>query len=248
MARGPAAGVAVEEPLAGRVPWRWWEALAVFALAFVLSGVLIVLAATAVSAPDALLLSLPALFVVLLIVTLGYVRLRYPGATPLLFGSRRPTVRDLAVGAGLGVGGFVVINLLVVSAAAGLVRLTGAEVPEVQAELRRLALDADTAPMLFLSAVILAPLAEELFFRGMLFQSLRSGLGAPAGMVLSAAAFSAAHAEGTVLATTLVIATIFPLGLLLAWLLHRRGTLVVPVVVHGVFNLLGVLAMWVGFD
>jgi membrane protease YdiL (CAAX protease family) len=229
------------------VPWRWWEALAVMVIAFVLSSALVLLVTTALPAPAALTVSLPALFVVLVVVTLAYVGLRYPRALALLFGRRRPTLRDAAVGLGLGVACFLVINLVLGVALQTLMRLTGVELPELQAELRRLALNADTAPILFVSAVILAPIAEELFFRGMLFQSLRTRLGVPLSMVLSAVAFSLAHAEATVLATGLVVATIFPLGLFLAWILARRETLLVPMVVHGVFNLLGVLVLWAGF-
>jgi membrane protease YdiL (CAAX protease family) len=240
------AGAAADVP--ARVPWRWWEALAVFAVTFVVSGIAVAVAAMSLSAPAALTLSLPALFVVLIVATLGYVRLRYPRALRLLFGPRRPGVGDLAVAIGFGFGGFLVINLLLSLALDTIAHTTGLELPEVQAELRRLALNADTAPILFVSAVLLAPLAEELFFRGMLFQSLRTHHGLRLGMILSAAAFSLAHLEPSVLATVLVTASIFPLGLLLAWLLARRGTLAVPVVVHGVFNLLGVAAIWVGLD
>lgn len=39
---------------------------------------------------------------------------------------------------------------------------------------------------------------------------------------------------------------IFPLGLYLCWLLHRRATLVTPIVAHAVFNLLGVAGLATG--
>ncbi len=81
---------------------------------------------------------------------------------------------------------------------------------------------------------LLAPVAEELLFRGFLFSALaRSRVGVIAAAIITSAAWTALHVNRTELA----YAQLFASGLLLSWLLVRTGSLRVPILVHVLFNM-----------
>jgi membrane protease YdiL (CAAX protease family) len=80
---------------------------------------------------------------------------------------------------------------------------------------------------------ILAPVAEELLFRGFMFPALaESRLGFTGAAIVVSAAWTALHVDRT----TLAMAQLFVAGLLLSWLLVRTGSLRVPMLCHVVFN------------
>lgn len=87
----------------------------------------------------------------------------------------------------------------------------------------------------------LIPLAEEVFFRGIVYRWLRKHWG-PAGSVpASAVVFGAAHAV-----FPLVAITAFLVGLVLAVVYERSGTLWASVIVHAVFNSVSLSVMFLG--
>ncbi len=85
-------------------------------------------------------------------------------------------------------------------------------------------------------AVFMAPLFEEIFFRGFLLRGFSSSWGWPAGACVSAAVFGAAHLQLD------VFVPLFALGLALAWVYKRTGSLWTSIAFHAVFNGLSVLA------
>ncbi|HTL52871.1 MAG TPA: type II CAAX endopeptidase family protein [Planctomycetota bacterium] len=93
---------------------------------------------------------------------------------------------------------------------------------------------------LFLAAVVLAPLLEELFFRGFLYGGLRRWMSAPAAMVLSAAVFAAMHPMQNHL-------PIFFLGMFLAYTYEKTGNLGASMAVHFTHNLIVTLVMGLAF-
>ena len=85
-----------------------------------------------------------------------------------------------------------------------------------------------------LAVAIVAPIAEEFFFRGFLYQALRRWRGPGQAAVLSALFFAIAHG-----APVLIIA-IFPLGIVLAYLFERQGSSVTATIAaHAIFNSIG---------
>lgn len=86
-----------------------------------------------------------------------------------------------------------------------------------------------------LLAVVIAPLFEEIFFRGFLFRAFASSWGWLAGAVASAAVFGVAHAQFD------VFLPLFVLGLMLAWVYQRTGSLWTAISLHALFNGLSVL-------
>jgi hypothetical protein len=107
--------------------------------------------------------------------------------------------------------------------------------PELQEPVRILAgtvRDGDLVGFLSyaLAAVVITPLAEEILFRGLLFGWLRRSLGAVAAALVSGALFAAVHFSLTALAQLVI------LGVFLAYLYQRSGSLWVAAFFHAVFN------------
>jgi uncharacterized protein len=95
---------------------------------------------------------------------------------------------------------------------------------------------------LFVVAVVAAPIAEETYFRGWIFTSLRFRLGVWPAAIISALLFALAHYEST----HLYALAVFPLGLILAALRARTGSARTSMVFHAVNNLLAFLSAGVG--
>ena len=81
-------------------------------------------------------------------------------------------------------------------------------------------------------AAVFAPVAEELLFRGWLYTSLRAVFGAAASIVVVSVLFALAHWERT----HLYALAVFPVGLGLAWIRERTGSIKASMAVHGFYN------------
>ena len=86
-------------------------------------------------------------------------------------------------------------------------------------------------------AVVVAPLAEETFFRGFTFQGIKKRYGYGWGLFLSALLFSLAHMSPSGLVP------IFILGLMLAWLYNKTGSIWPCIIVHCVYNSIALVFM-----
>jgi membrane protease YdiL (CAAX protease family) len=87
-------------------------------------------------------------------------------------------------------------------------------------------------------AVLVAPLLEETFFRGFVFQGFSRSWGPLAGAVVSALVFALWHQQLSVLIP------IFGLGLLLAAAFYWTKSIYTNIAFHAVFNALGIIAWW----
>ena len=83
--------------------------------------------------------------------------------------------------------------------------------------------------MLVMAGVV-APFAEELVFRGLLFPWLRARLGVPAATFLSALCFATLHGAAILIPALTVV------GVAFAVIYQRCGSLWPAIVAHGVFN------------
>jgi membrane protease YdiL (CAAX protease family) len=98
----------------------------------------------------------------------------------------------------------------------------------------------EAAWFLTLLAVVV-PVGEEVFFRGLVYGALRARWGVAVAAVASALFFTAVHLQ-------LVHALpIFLLGVVLAVLYERTGTLIPAVIAHSVNNVVAVVALWRGW-
>lgn len=86
-----------------------------------------------------------------------------------------------------------------------------------------------------LLAVVAAPFFEEVVFRGFIFQGLASSWGTVPGILVSAAVFSATHAQLT------VFVPLFILGVVLAWVFYYTRSLWTSIALHAIFNSIAVL-------
>ena len=94
-----------------------------------------------------------------------------------------------------------------------------------------------------LAIVILAPIAEELFFRGVVFNAFLRERGPRLAYLGSAALFAVIHLS------IVALIPIFLLGLALAWVYDRTGSILAPIVMHAVVNGASVLiALLVRFE
>lgn len=82
----------------------------------------------------------------------------------------------------------------------------------------------------FIAAVIAAPFAEEVFFRGFFFQGLRQRFGWVTAMLLSSAVFASAHLMLVALLPT------FLLGCVLAYVYHRSNSIWPGMIIHCLVN------------
>jgi uncharacterized protein len=86
--------------------------------------------------------------------------------------------------------------------------------------------------MLFVLAVGLAPITEEFLFRGWIYTSLRFRFGMWPAILASAALFGGAHYEDT----HLYAAAVFPVGIALAAIRERTGSVKTSMLFHAVNN------------
>jgi membrane protease YdiL (CAAX protease family) len=90
--------------------------------------------------------------------------------------------------------------------------------------------------LVVVAIVVFAPIAEELFFRGIVFNAWLRESGRRWAYIGSAALFAVIHLS---LASLLPI---FLLGLALAWVYQRTGNLLAPIVMHATVNGISVAA------
>ena len=129
----------------------------------------------------------------------------------------------------------IVIYSVVLSAAGA-----DAAVPK-QEDLDQLFSNPAILPLTGLATVIMAPLAEEIFFRGFIFGGLVRPLGLVGAMVVSGFIFGAFHIQsagsvGLLLPFGLV-------GMLFAWLYYRTGSILPNMGAHFLFNLVSFIAL-----
>jgi len=94
-------------------------------------------------------------------------------------------------------------------------------------------------------AFVIAPIGEELFFRGILFRTLRDRHGFWVGAVGSAFGFGLIHfIPGDAADAALLMVAMFFTGLGLCYIYERRGTLVAPIAAHITFNVIGIVLIF----
>jgi membrane protease YdiL (CAAX protease family) len=151
--------------------------------------------------------------------------LRSAGRSLALWGFRRPTRAYFwVVPAGLGaVYAFSVAHDALVH-------------PHEQAIVSEFPHSAVGVIMFVLVAVVMAPVFEEIVFRGFLFRGLANSLGWVWAGLISAAVFGGAHLQLD------VFLPLAALGFILAWAYHHTGSLWTNITMHAIFNAIAVLA------
>lgn len=93
-------------------------------------------------------------------------------------------------------------------------------------------------PLLWLALMVMAPLAEEIFFRGFLFKGIEgSKLGPAVAIIITALAWSVMHLQYDIYG----IAGLFVGGLLLGFARLRSNSIYPPIVMHALQNLIATI-------
>ncbi|MBS3734294.1 MAG: CPBP family intramembrane metalloprotease [Phycisphaerae bacterium] len=94
--------------------------------------------------------------------------------------------------------------------------------------------------LIVVSVIGLAPLAEELFFRGLVQSMLRRYTGRPwAALIGTSACFASVH-----VATPHHVPALFALGIALGYNYERTGRLIAPIGIHTLFNAVTIIAWY----
>lgn len=83
----------------------------------------------------------------------------------------------------------------------------------------------------FVSAAIISPLYEEIFYRGFLYRFFQSRCGILSGMLLSSVIFTIVH-----IPTYNTLPVNFVSALVFAWVYQKTGSVIPSIIIHGVFN------------
>ena len=243
------------EELPAKATWRWWEAIIAFLLTW-LAGQLATLPLLALFNPEttgpiggeALFLGIVSNTVTMVLLVV-WLRTAHPAWAEIIgWPDRSRIVRELAVGAGLGI--LVRIASAIVATAVVFV-LRGASDQPVDLPTQ---IDPDLAGWSLVSfaifAVIAAPVLEEFFFRGLLFRSIADRRGFWIGAIVSAVAFGAFHllTPGDGFEVLALGITHVGTGLGLAWIYWTRKNLLASIAGHAVFNLIAVVTIIAGWE
>ncbi|MGA7086805.1 MAG: type II CAAX endopeptidase family protein [Candidatus Dormiibacterota bacterium] len=96
-----------------------------------------------------------------------------------------------------------------------------------------------------ISLAVIAPVVEEVVFRGFIYGGLRTRLGVALSVVVSAALFALAHTFSVGGSILLLGPSLFLAGVALALVYERTRSLVPGMVLHASFNLIAVVAIFV---
>jgi membrane protease YdiL (CAAX protease family) len=244
----PAAGRVHRRAPGGRgSTWTWWEAVGVYLGCLFVTSLLAVPFVGAGAGPNDV--SLIVVSAVGAIVTVGILVLwlskAHPGWAHVVgFPTRLwPEVRagvgfglllypGIALGVGLVISG-------IVSALAGHQVSPPRQVPTDTS--------AFAVTVTAVYAILIAPVHEELFFRGILFRSIRDRYGFGAGATFSGLAFGLVHYIGghsSFFSNLLLMVIMVFTGFALAFLYERRGNIVASMLAHATFNAIGVIAIF----
>jgi membrane protease YdiL (CAAX protease family) len=102
-----------------------------------------------------------------------------------------------------------------------------------------------TVAMAFIVAAVVAPLVEEAFFRGVLYQWLRGDLGVAPAVVLDGLLFASAHLVSGVAGLWKLLPVLFVMGCVLCLTFQRTRSLFASMLLHGTNNGLAIVVLLV---
>lgn len=192
-------------------------------------------ASTSLKAED--VLSSSVISFVMLAIIFGFLMIRKLSPTEL-FGLRKVGVLKAGVLGGLLIAALFPFLMVVTLIMQVLLRGQAKEQDVVQ--FFREAAGANQIPSIaamFFMAVVVAPIFEEIVFRGYLYAVFKKWAGPAASLIFTAALFAALHVSVTVLPSLLVLA----IALTIAY--EWSGSLLVPIAMHASFNAIQLITL-----
>jgi uncharacterized protein len=217
------------------VPWQPWEAVPVALGAFVATALASLILAAITGGIGGISYQLTVLVfpVALAAFTVLWVSLRYRAVVDLRLGSTRPRT-DVVLGGLFGVALFAATTLAVFPIVRFLWELIAGHPPS---PITQPVVPADPGPAQLvvgvIAVIVAAPVGEELFFRGMIFGSLRTRFGFWAAGAMSSLVFALVHVQPPLMVLMFFVG--FGLALIYEW----RGSLAASIAAHAAFNLIG---------
>lgn len=217
------------------------DVVVVLAVAYVLAGVVTTQASAQLDGALAEAVALTSFGLVMGVATVGWVLARRgPDGLRGVLGPR-PAWRHLAVAATVGAGAGVVLNVALPPLLEVVLDQVGLDPPTVQQTHRQVLTAPDSRLVAAAGVLMIAPLGEELVFRGLAFRALRQRLAAAAAVPVSALLFAGMHVAGAdPLGAAFLVVTLGLVGVALAVLVERQQHLWGAVVGHAFFNGVGV--------
>jgi membrane protease YdiL (CAAX protease family) len=99
----------------------------------------------------------------------------------------------------------------------------------------------ESPALLFFVGIVLAPIMEEIFFRGFLFRGFRQRYGLNTALILSSFIFALSHMQLAALLPT------FLLGGVLAYMAHRSNSVFPGMILHFMINAWGFCALFAAY-
>jgi hypothetical protein len=234
----------VTDDLRPKASWSWYEALVVYIVAFLIAG-LATLPLIRLMEPETdltnIVLTTAAALVILGVVLLWLSTYHKGWLRVMRLPERGAWGKEIGAGVLFGLGLYPVILFVVAGLLTYLLQTISGENVEAPEQVGD-HLPAIGTALTIVYAIVIAPIGEELFFRGVLFRALRDRHGFWVGAVGSAIAFGLIHYIPDAAAdTALLMIAMFFTGIALCFLYERRGTIVAPLAAHVTFNMIGIV-------
>jgi membrane protease YdiL (CAAX protease family) len=229
-----------------KATWSWYEALVVYIVAFLVAG-LATLPVLRLMEPETDLTNIvltTAAALVMLGVLLLWLSTYHRGWLGVMRLPERGTWRN-EIGSGVlfALGLYPVMVILVGGLLTYLLQTISGQQVEAPEQVGE-HLPAIGTALTIVYAIVIAPVGEELFFRGVLFRSLRDRHGFWVGAMGSAVGFALFHyIPGSAVDAALLMIVMFFTGLALCFIYERRGTIVAPLAAHVTFNVIGIVLL-----
>ena len=236
-----------------KATWRWWEILLVGLAGYFVAAFPVIVIYQAfdrdIAVETARLDGVSSLAnavaqIVILCVLVGYLALRHPGWRRAVRLPRLRTIpRELGIGLACGVGMTFALGVLVAAVLQPIFR-AATDRDVTPAEQIGSGIHGWEAVAFVVAVAIVAPVAEEFFYRGLFYRALRDRYGFWVGAIGSGLLFAVSHTgEGDLAQILMLQIAIGLFGVALAALYEWRGSLGANVAAHAAFNLVTVLTV-----
>ncbi|RJQ31351.1 MAG: CPBP family intramembrane metalloprotease [Actinobacteria bacterium] len=176
-----------------------------------------------------------AIYTVVLLAVLYYLRVKYHTGVRSLGFNKLKIISSFFLDLGL-MAIFVIATIFYQV----ILRVFNIKIPSQEAELLKLfGTKLSSLILLFVITVVIAPIVEEMFFRGFLYQAIKSDYGISKAMWVSAIVFALFHFS------MLVVLPLFILiGVMLAFVYERYKSLWASIMLHAMNNFVSFLAIY----
>jgi len=227
-----------------KASWKWWEAVGVYLVAYFVGALasLPVFALVRDNEDLAIAIASPVQALATLAVLVAWLRTSHPTWMSVVnFRPRVGLARELATSFGFGLILYPTIAFAVGTVVTIVLELVSNDSSITPPEQVPQGLPAIGVISTVIYAIVIAPFAEELFFRGVLYRSVRDRYGLWPGLLATGVAFALVHYIPDAWENTmLLVGVMFFNGMALAWWYERRGTIWASIAAHMAFNVIGV--------